>query len=417
MIIMSTRIKLIILLILYVIFGGAISIILKFIYNQQSEGRHFYHDLFITQLMFLSEIFGLPAYYIKNHISRKYSKKENEKEKSKDKSSQENTLKELSNKKKFLIILLACCLDFLACFLSDLSLAFVGGSFAIFLKSLILVQLIFVLSWCISKKKPIIDQRIGFFFAWVTIIIICLSVFYGEKDNNEDKDFTGFIISFFMVFFAMFFQSIQSIIEENITRNYIIHQFYIIGFEGIFGFCINLFCCIISYNFKCDIVKGESKYLEKICNEDDEGIWRLENALFAIRQIFSKTALIVLIIFLIIIRFLYNLITISIIKYGGALTRGVIENIRTIVFWVFFIIPWVSEDYRESFNWLRFFGAILIIVILLLYLAVFKIDECLTIRSKIINIANLGRITIESNKVEINSEDDKEDTLNELEEK
>ena len=143
----------------------------------------------------------------------------------------------------------------------------------------------------------------------------------------------------------------------------------------------------------------------------------MENALFALRQIFAKTSLIALIIVLIIIRFLYNLITISIIKYGGALTRGVIENIRTIVFWVFFIIPWVSEDYRESFNWLRFFGAILIIVILLLYLAVFKIDECLTIRSKIINIANLGRITIESNKGEINSEDDKEDTLNELEEK
>ena len=99
------------------------------------------------------------------------------------------------------------------------------------------------------------------------------------------------------------------------------------------------------------------------------------------------------------------------------MTRGVIENFRTIVFWVFFIIPWVSEDYRENFNWLRFFGAILIIVILLLYLAVFKIDERITIRSKIINIANLGRITIESNKVEINSEDDKEDTLNELEEK
>ena len=63
----------------------------------------------------------------------------------------------------------------------------------------------------------------------------------------------------------------------------------------------------------------------------------MENALFALRQIFAKRALIFLIIVLIIIRFLYNLITISIIKYGGALTRGVIENIRTIVFWVFFI--------------------------------------------------------------------------------
>ena len=75
-----------------------------------------------------------------------------------------------------------------------------------------------------NKKEANYRSKNWIFFAWVTIIIICLSVFYGEKDNNEDKDFTGFIISFFMVFYAMFFQSIQSIIEENITRNYIIHQ-------------------------------------------------------------------------------------------------------------------------------------------------------------------------------------------------
>ena len=92
------------------------------------------------------------------------------------------------------------------------------------------------------------------------------------------------------------------------------------------------------------------------------------------------------------------MIAISIIKYGGALTRGIIENVRNIFVWVILLIPWTKGALTEKFNWLRFLGVLLIIITILLYFSVFKIDERKKIRDKINNLSSLNeRITKDSN--------------------
>ena len=73
---MKTSYKLCFLLVFYVILGASISIILKYVYNEKSKGVPFYHKSFITLLMFFSEIFSLPVYYIKNRKLQKDSIKE-----------------------------------------------------------------------------------------------------------------------------------------------------------------------------------------------------------------------------------------------------------------------------------------------------------------------------------------------------
>ena len=92
---MSAKMILYFLLISYVILGIAISILLKYIYNQTTDnGIAFHHNSFISLLMFISEIFSLPVYYIKNRKLKKETIKEGDKENS------EGRLLIQANKKK-----------------------------------------------------------------------------------------------------------------------------------------------------------------------------------------------------------------------------------------------------------------------------------------------------------------------------
>jgi len=404
---MPKSIKLTILLILYVILGASISIILKYVYNEKSKGVPFYHKSFITLLMFFSEIFSLPVYYIKNRKLQKDSIKEDNNKISEDELLiQENEIKEISYKKKMAYIIIASILDYFACFLGDLALAFISQSFARLLNPLALVEIIFLYSWYKArkkKKKIILDQLIGFIISAVAIFIICLSVFYGiisdKKYEGETEGllrFKLFLISFFMVLFSAIFQSIQNLIEENLIREYNIHQFYCIGYEGIFGFIFNLILCIIFYFTKCDVNTDgnsqNSKTIAHICNKDDKNVYRMEDPLFAFEQMFEEKKILYLLITIIILRIFNKMISISIIKYGGALTRGLIENFRIVIFWAYFVIPWVEDKILERFNWLKLLGVIFTVVSLIFYFNISKIDEKRTIREKIGVLSSFNEI-------------------------
>ena len=86
------------------------------------------------------------------------------------------------------------------------------------------------------------------------------------------------------------------------------------------------------------------------------------------------------------------MISISIIKYGGALTRGLIENARIVIFWSYFVIPWVEDKLLERFNWLKLLGVIFTFVSLIFYFNLFKIDERRTIREKIGVLSSFNEI-------------------------
>ena len=418
---MKAKIKLILLLISYVISGASITFISKFLYKQESIGILFFHDWLITLFMFFSEMFALVVYYIKNRKSKSDYKQEIDQAKSEDKLLvAENESKQIPFKKIIFFTMIASFLDSFASSLGNISLNITKGSYFIFFKSLFLIMIIFVISWIKAKinkkdKKPIRDHIIGFVVAFIALILFILSAFIGNKNNY---DFIEFIIPFAMMFIAMILQSIQNLIEENKIRTLMIHQFVFIGFEGVFGFFFNIVLCIIFYFINCS---NEIKYAEEICSKDDKGNLKLENSIFAFKQIYENYIILILLIIMIICFSVYNMIAISIIKYGGALTRGLVENIRTILIWIIFEIPWVSDSLEENFNWFRLVGVLTIIASLLFFFSVFKIDEKKTIKSKIsaLSFSSINEIS----QSDPNDEDDesitKEDNnnLNELENK
>jgi len=149
------------------------------------------------------------------------------------------------------------------------------------------IIIIFTISWIRAKKRPIIDYLIGFIGSIISFILICLSAFIVNEKND---DYKIFIISFALMFIAMFCQAIQNLIEENIIRRDIKHQFYFIGLEGAFGSIFNLILCIILYFINCN----PNEYTKQICTKDDKENWKVENSLFAFKQIYENYIILIL---------------------------------------------------------------------------------------------------------------------------
>ena len=78
-----------------------------------------------------------------------------------------------------------------------------------------------------------------------------------------------------------------------------------------------------------------------------------------------------------------NIIGIHINKYGGAITRSIIENSKSVVVYIYFLVIPSEDKLKESFNIVRLFGAIIIVISIFIFFGPIKIDERCEICKKI----------------------------------
>ena len=57
----------------------------------------------------------------------------------------------------------------------------------------------------------------------------------------------------------------------------------------------------------------------------------------------------------------FNFVGISVSKYASSASRAVVDTIRTIVVWIFFLLPFIDECHREHFLWLQLVGFVCLI--------------------------------------------------------
>ena len=88
----------------------------------------------------------------------------------------------------------------------------------------------------------------------------------------------------------------------------------------------------------------------------------------------------------------YNVFGISITKYGGALTLSLIENFKSLLSWLIFLIPQPYDELEEKFNIFRFVGMLFVFISILFYFGIFKIDECIMIRRKMKALNNMDNL-------------------------
>ena len=380
---MSNKSLLILLLIFYTLSGASITIINKHLYLQESRSKIFSHNWFLNNVMFTAEILGIPIYYILK--SKRKKSKKNENTETKD-SSEKESIKEIniSNVKKIFYQSYPFIFDLTASFLANMALIRLPGSIQIMIKGSSIIIFTFSFSRFIMGNKHILDHYIALVLSVVGFIFVGFSAYFGqESNNNSGKEAEALYISFwiFVVIISQFIQAIQFCLEEHYMRKYEFHPFFYIGLEGLFGFIFNLILCIIFYYIKCGNFYHYIKI--NICTEDDESIWRLENVIFALEQILNNYIIIILIIFIFLSLFFYNLLGMSITKYGGAVARSLIENFRTFIVSGYFLFPWVKDELKEDFNYLRLIGLIFTLFSLLSYFELFKCEERIMIKKKI----------------------------------
>ena len=373
---MSPVAILIILSIFYVLAGASNAGFSKYIVSQVSLGRKFSHSWFLNLVMFIGESMGIPVFYL---FFRKKEKSEEEKKEEEEKP-------EIN---KFLLAIPGF-LDTCSTGLANIGLILLPASIYQMLKGSLIVMT-FLMSKFIVKNKHTLDHYIAIPVSTLGVILVGLSAYMNAEKNEKDES-TGSasqtLLGIVLMIIAMFILSIQFCFDEHFMRKYSCHPLICIGYEGIFGFFINLFLCFIFYFIKCGSYgknENPSYFVENICTEDDKRNWYPENIIFALRQLFHNNILIIIVPTVIIFMSSFNILGVSITKYGSATTRSVTDNVRSFLVWLWFLMPFNNKKLIEHFSFLQLFGFLCICLGAFVYNGLFKLEE----RKNKKNIINL----------------------------
>ena len=306
----------------------------------------------------------------------KANKEENQNEDEKNKNKKEEEKTEIN---KFLLAIPGFT-DTCSTGIANIGLILLPASIYQMLKGSLIVMT-FLMSKFVVKNKHILDHYIAIPISTLGVFLVGLSAYLNadEKENEEHSSSASqILLGIVLMLLSMFILSIQFIFDEYFMRKYKCHPLICIGYEGVFGFFINLFLCIIFSFIKCASYENNeetSYFVENICTEDDKRNWYPENLLFAFKQLFNNNVLMIIVPTVIIFMSSFNILGVSITKYGSATTRSVTDNVRSFLVWLWFLMPFNNKKLIEHFSFLQLFGFLCICLGAFIYNGMFKIEE------------------------------------------
>jgi hypothetical protein len=353
--------------------------------------------------MFIGESFSLILFYFSNkknkikNIEKLTELKDNINLLN---SNDKPTNTENSNKKKiskyYIFILPALC-DFFGSTIATFGLVYLSSSIYQMMRG-ILIIFVMILSILILKSKMLAHNYLGALILIIGLILTGISPMV-EGDDKKNSEFKGIIL----IIISQIFSAFQYVVEEKIVRSYIVDSFQMVGFEGMWGSIVYIVVLIIFQFIKCNDFNQNLK--ENICAYRDnyDGNIYLEDTNFALKQMIKKKILILLFMLYITSIGIFNISGINLMEYSSSAARAVLDNLRTILIWFYFLlIPQSSnyEELEETFKYLQLLGFILIIIGNLIY-------------NEILDIKYLGLSKCYKTK-EDNKNDNKRDIQNEL---
>ena len=339
-------------MLLLLITGSINTIANKLQQNSTSLGiKYKGHQKFITFCMFNGEFLCLFFYWLKEgrkkNIIQELSETEN-----------------ISKKKKakFWYFLFPALFDILGSSISSISLSFLPSSIYQMFRGAIIIFTC-TASILFLKNKYYRQHFLGIVIVVIGLIIVGINAALGGNDEFDSK----IILGIFLVTLSQVFSCFLFVSEEKILKNYDVPPLKAVGMEGMWGVGCYIILLFIFYFIRCedwyDILK------DNICIKDDlEGAIRFENALFAFRQIwYSWEIKLYLSMYILSIAF-FNFSGLTISKNASATSRTIVDTLRTIVVWTFFLVmPFVPEETKETFSWLQLVGFLILILGGLIY--------------------------------------------------
>jgi len=371
------------------ILTGSINTIANKLQNiSVSLGENYNHSYFITFLMFLGESLCLIIYSfekkinnnentINNNLPQNQDNRNNTNNGDSDTIIRNNISNEViidRNQKPeatpYMLMLPALC-DFFGSTIMTIGLTMLAGStYQMMRGSSIFFTAIF--SRIFLKNKLYLHHYIALsiVISGLTLVgaanVIIKPIFPSScsKGAEESSSIAGYVL----VILAQIFVAFQFIIEEKFMKNYTCHPLKAVGWEGVWGSSLFFVVLIIFQNIKCpNPTNSQGSWTTALCTKNDRNEYRLEDTIFALRQLGDNGMLFFYSILFTLSIALFNFVGITVTKIASSAARAVIDSVRTIVIWAFFMMPIIEKCHRENFNWIQLIGFVFLIFGTLIY--------------------------------------------------
>ena len=331
--------------------GAVCTIINKIQQNVKAKGVLFEgHQPFMAFCMFLGELLCLLFYF----INEKYTKIGITSELLTNRGVETKEKKE----PKIWLFIVPAFLDLLTSTLGNIGLTFLNTSVYQMLRGSIIVfsciaTIIFL------RTRYYRHHFLGIFIIICGLCTVGLNAVTRKKDKSGKKPALGVIL----VIISQIISSLHLIAEEKITKEYEISPIKAIGYEGMWGSGMYIILLFIFQFIKCNNI-SDIKVKESLCiSEAEKDDYRFENTIFAFEQMFSKGILILYILIYILAVAFFNSSGLTIAKYVTSTLRAMIDPMKTLLVWLFFLImPFVPKATEEEFSWIQLLGFAIIIL-------------------------------------------------------
>jgi drug/metabolite transporter (DMT)-like permease len=307
-----------------------------------------HHQKFITFCMFHGEVVCLIIYYFIHG-----RKKEEKKLKQDDSNYIEIKTIKKTPQPKFYYFLFPAFFDFLASTSTSISLTYLAPSIYQMFRGAIIIftclgSIIFL------KSKYYRHHVLGIIIVIIGLLIVGLNAIFNNTGNSSEHPLAGIIL----VVTGQIFAASMFITEEKLLKKFNCHPLKVVGSEGCWGVCIYYIVLFIFYQLRCE--NWPKNLRDGICIENLEGELRFEDAPFAILQLLCDYQLDCILLLYISSIAVFNLSGLLVTKYASSTSRTVVDTLRTILVWIFFLTMPLSI--KETFSWLQLFGFIVLII-------------------------------------------------------
>ena len=358
---------LITLICLMIITGSTNTIATKILTTLKGLGASFgHHEWFITYGMFIGECFSLFIYITQKTSSKK---KTNTQQQLLNEDGQIN-----SNLKKpeasFLIFSLTATCDMICSTLSTFAITFLSSSLYQMFRG---IELFFIMifSKVFLRNAIYVHHVIGVGTVILGLTLVGLNAILYENEGTNNP-----IAGMILLLCAQLFSSTQYTLQELFVKRYNVNSFQLVGFEGMWG---TLEYSIILVVFQFVSCNQWNKVLQEgLCCVDENNNWKVENVLYALRQMKDNYMLICVYIVYVCSIALYNIIGINLTKLASSTARAVVDTVRTVFVWMYFAIPWDirPEGSEEKFWVLKLVGFVFLVCGTLVYNEIVVIKTC-----------------------------------------
>ena len=358
------------------------------------------HHWIITFGMFCGELVSI-FFYIYILIKKKNSKKgeilvegqqQTEEENQETKESEKKDKEEKPPVPTNLIFAITASCDLAGTTINTFGLTYLTTSMFQMMRGL---ELFFVCFWStVYLENPLYRHAVlGIGSLIFGLSLVGLNAVLNDKGETARNPPVGIVL----LCISQLFSSTEYVIQEKFIKHYDVHPFQLVGFEGLWGVIMYTTLLVIFQFVDC---QSWSEALKEICFEDDEHNIVIEDSIFAFKQMWDNKNLLIVYIFYIVSIALYNIVGINLTKLVSSTARAVVDTVRTVFIWLFFLFFTPVEGTEEHFHVLQLIGFIFVVLGTLVYNEIISIP--------IFNLDFYTRDNIAKREKEKNKDKDKD---------